>query len=218
MEEPSRADLVARLAGLIAPSRVLRVALDGPDAAGKTRLAAELARALNRPAVVATIDGFHRPREDRYRRGSLSPEGYYRDAYDLDAVVAELLNPLGPHGDRRYRTAVFDHRTDTAQDLPVRDAPEDAVLLVDGVFLLRPELRGHWDLSIVVDVTPGEALRRALDRDLELFGSAEVVRERYERRYFPAQRLYRAEADPLGRADVVVGNDDPERPRIRKWP
>ena len=30
------------------------------------------------------------------------------------------------------------------------------------------------------------------------------VRERYERRYFPGQRVYLAEVDPRGRADIVV--------------
>lgn len=218
-----RATLVDRLAELIAtrsPSRFLRVALDGPDAAGKTTLATELARALAdvRPVVVASVDGFHRPREIRYRRGSLSPQGYYEDAYDYDAFVAGLLRPFGPAGDGRYRTASFDFRTDSPQRQPFQQAAEGSALIVDGVFLLRPRLREHWDLTVLVDVTPDEALRRALDRDLELFGSAEIVRERYGRRYFPAQRLYRDEASPQVNADVVIDNDDPARPRVLRWP
>lgn len=219
----SRATLVDRLAELIAnhsPSRFLRVALDGPDAAGKTTLAAELAGALAdvRPVVIASVDGFHQPREVRYRRGSLSPEGYYEDAYDYDAFATALLQPFGPDGDGRYRTASFDFRTDSPQGQPFQQAADGSALIVDGVFLLRPRLREHWDLTVLVDVTPDEALRRALVRDVELFGSADVVRERYDGRYFPAQRLYREEASPQLNADVVIDNDDPARPRILKWP
>jgi uridine kinase len=219
----SRDTLVARLVGLIAarrPAHVLRVAIDGPDAAGKSTLAAELARGLAgvRDTIQASVDGFHRPRDVRRRRGSLSPEGYYEDSFDHDAVVACLLEPLGPGGSRRYRTAVFDHRTDAVLDQPVQPAADGAVLLFDGVFLLRPQLRDFWDLSIFVEVSPDEALRRALVRDLVLFGDADAVRERYRLRYLPGQELYRAAASPTGQADVVIDNDDPTRPRLLTWP
>jgi len=49
----------------------VRTAIDGPDAAGKTTLADELAVALRergRDVIRASIDGFHRPRRERYRR------------------------------------------------------------------------------------------------------------------------------------------------------
>jgi uridine kinase len=222
-EAVSRASLVERLAGLISarrPPHVLRVAVDGPDAAGKTTLAADLARcrAGAREPLVASVDGFHRPRSARYRRGSMSAEGYYEDAFDYDALLDSLLRPLGPGGDGRYRTAVFDHRADVPDDRPAVRAGAGAVLLLDGVFLLRPRLADVWDLSIFVDVSPDEAVRRAVIRDVGLFGGADAVRERYRRRYLPAQRLYRAEASPTTRADVVIDNDDPERPRLIRCP
>jgi uridine kinase len=187
--------MIDALAHLVAAPQVTRVAIDGPDAAGKTTLAGRLARALAgvRPVVQAGIDGFHQPREVRHRRGSLSPEGYYWDSFDYAAVRAQVLEP-------------FEH------------AEPGAVLLFEGVFLLRPELRDHWDLSVFVDVSPAESLRRALTRDLELFGDEATVRERYEKRYFPGQRLYRAAASPETAADVVIDNDDPARPRVLKWP
>jgi len=193
----SRAAVITALAGLISPARVLRVAVDGPDTAGKSTLAAELARALAgvREVIVASVDGFHNPRSVRYRRGSLSAEGYYEDAFDYDAV----------------ETSVLRHQ-------PERQAAEGVVLLFEGVFLLRPRLRDLWDLSIFLDVSPDEVLRRALVRDVELFGSPDTVRERYRLRYLPAQQLYRAEASPTRRADVVIDNNDPARPRVLKWP
>jgi uridine kinase len=215
----SRAALVARLVEFISARRAaqpLRVAIDGPDAAGKSTLAAELAAVLA-GAIVVSIDGFHRPSGVRRRRGSLSAEGYYEDAYDYDAVVESVLAPLGPGGSRRYRTAVFDLRTDAAVDRPELLAADGAVLLFEGVFLLRRRLRDHWDLSVFVDVSPDEALRRALVRDVDLFGDPDLIRERYRLRYQPAQRLYRADADPIAHADVVIDNDDPSRPRVKKW-
>ena len=37
-----------------------------------------------------------------------------------------MLEPLGPAGDRRYRTSVIDLQTDTATDEPAQTAPADA--------------------------------------------------------------------------------------------
>lgn len=210
--------VVDRLADLVASrprGRIIRVAVDGPDAAGKTTLADSLASTLEargRPVVRVGIDGFQRPRAERYRRGPLSPLGYFMDAFDYAALRAAVLDPLGPGGDGRYRAAVFDYRSDTPLAEPARQAPLGAVLVVDGVFLLRDELRDAWDLSVHLDVTPDESLRRALDRDLPLFGSADVIEERYRRRYLPAQELYRRTARPLEAATVVIDNEDPDHP------
>src|SRR5262245_44831250 len=98
-ESPIRAALLARLADLVAAVRVphtVRVAIDGVDAAGKTTLAGELDPLLverGRPVIRASVDGFHRPRSERHRLGPTSPEGYYRDAFDYDALRRELLDP-----------------------------------------------------------------------------------------------------------------------------
>lgn len=216
-------ELVRRLATHLASRRApatVRVAVDGPDAAGKTTLADELARALSglrRPAIRLSIDGFHRPEKERRRRGSLSPEGYFLDSFDYDALRRLALDPLGPGGDGRYRRAIFDFRRDAIRDEPGELAPPRAVLVFDGVFLLRDELRGCWEFTIFVDVSPEESLRRALARDRQLFGSEEAIRERYLRRYLPGQELYRSVAHPEDLADVVVDNRNPEMPTVLKW-
>jgi uridine kinase len=205
---------MGEILGLPRPHPV-RIAVDGPDAAGKTTLADELAerlRARGRHVVRAGVDGFHRPRAERYRRGRDSAVGCYEDTYDLDALRRVLLDPLGPRGDRRYRVEVFDHTTDAPVSAPLLRAPTDAVVLVDGVFLQRPELDGCWDLRIYVAVADDEILRRAGWRDAAALGSIDEVLRRYRRRYLPAQRLYRKRADPLGHADIVVYNDDPAAP------
>ena len=91
-------------------------------------------------------------------------------------------------------------------------APADAVLLLDGVFLLRPELIGRWDLSIFVSAAFEQTLDRARTRDLARLGSAAEVERRFRTRYIPAQKLYFATARPADHADIIVHNDEPRRP------
>jgi len=201
----------------VARPHPVRVGIDGPDAAGKTILADELALPLRdrREVIRASIDGFHRPQAQRFRRGPDSPEGYYEDCFDFPALRASLLDPLGPRGNREYCRSVFDLQADRPRIEASMVAAEDAVLLFDGVFLTRPELQDAWDFRIFVSVDLEEALHRAIRRDAALLGSPEAVVRRYRTRYMPGQRLYLAAARPEWTADAVVYNDDPVRPSLR---
>jgi uridine kinase len=196
----------------------LRVAIDGPDGAGKTTLGDELARQLagKRPVIRAGIDDFHNPREIRYRRGPDSPEGYFLDLFDYDALRGLLLEPLGPGGSRRYRRALFDYRVDEKVAAPEEEAAPDSILLFDGVFLLRPELRSLWDYSIFVQADFDETLRRAEERDRELMRGVETVRGRYRKRYIPGQELYFSRCAPQEIAEVVVDNTDVNEPKLKR--
>ncbi|MEU8080063.1 uridylate kinase [Catellatospora citrea] len=218
--------LVGQVAGVVAGlcayrERVL-VGIDGPDAAGKTTLADSLARRLRNtlPAgtgvLRASIDGFHRPREQRLARGELSAEGCYHDTFDHPALLEHCLLPFA-RGAAAIGTARHDHRADA--DRPESTAvPARAVLVFDGVFLLREQLRACWTLTVHLRVSPAETLRRALVRDRALFGSEAAVRRRYEARYLPAQQLYRDDADPEAAADVLIDNERPDVPVLLRLP
>ena len=204
-------DLAARISRIERPHPI-RVAIDGVECAGKTTLADELRaplETLGRPVIRSSIDNFHNPAAIRYERGRSSSEGYSRDSFDIDRLRAELLDPLGPGGSRTFRHAIFDYRTDSEVDVPAASAPPKAVLLFDGIFLQRPELRSVWDYSIFVKVDFGETMRRAEQRDAHYLGAPDDVRRLYETRYVPTQERYLAECDPERLASVVVDNNAP---------
>src|SRR3546814_17844780 len=89
--------------------------------------------------------------------------------------------------------------------------PERGILIVDGVFLQRPELIDRWDLTVYLDAPPEVTVARMATRD----GTPEDPEHPDKRRYLLAQERYRPSCDPLGSDSVVVGNADWTRPVIR---
>jgi uridine kinase len=195
----------------------LRVGIDGIDAAGKTCLANALAAELGRQGAAvlrASIDSFHNPREIRYQRGQLSPEGYYYDSFNYELLKESLLTPLGPGGNRRCRLRAFDFRTDQAIQADELLATEESILVFEGVFLFRPEIRHHWDLKIFVEIDFETSLKRALERDLYLFSGQDEIIKRYREKYIPGQKLYLESVHPQSLADMVIDNNDFTRLRV----
>lgn len=211
--------VAAAVPDAVAPARPVRVGVDGTDGAGKTTFADELAevlRATGRQVLRASVDGFHQPRVVRYRRGRASPEGFFHDSYDLDTLHAVLLEPLAPDhvGPRRVRTAVRDVATDTDPGTPWQVVDDATVLVVDGIFLQRDELRHVWDLAVWLEVPFAETYARMAVRD----GCPPDPDDPANTRYREGQRLYLAACAPRDRADVVVDNADVTRPRLLREP
>lgn len=210
-----RAQVLTELLGelqRVRPGKRALVALDGFDGAGKSHLAGELvALAGNdlRPIISLSIDGFHHPRAQRLAAGSGS-EGFYRGSYRYDAFRACVVdavragNPVTP--------AVWDVAADRPVDVEPLVIPSDAIVLVDGIFLQRPELADAWDATVWVDApfevsVPRGNARFPGDHDNDPSTPA-------NQRYVGGQRLYLAEADPRTRSTWVLDNTDLERPAL----
>ncbi|WP_328187675.1 hypothetical protein [Marinobacter sp. OP 3.4] len=192
---------------------VTRVAIDGVDGAGKTMFGDELGRtleALGATVIRASVDGFHHPRAVRYRRGRYSPEGFYRDSYDYAMLKQVLLDPLSPGGSGQYVSAVFDHRSDAPIHPGTRQADVGDILIFDGIFAHRPELRGYWDLSVFLEVSFETSIRRLGARD----GTPMDPLAPLNRRYIEGQQLYLQECGPANHATVVVDNNELASPCI----
>ena len=216
----SRAGVIATVCDAILAlkgGRPAAVAIDGLDAAGKTTFADALVAPLEtRGAVVvrASVDDFEHPRARRRARGRFSAKGYYRDSFDYEALKALLLDPLASGASPALvRTRAFDLAADRPVAVRPVAVPARGIVLVDGVFLLRPELADCWDLAIHLDVTEEESMRRALMR---AGGDSLELRRLHEARYLAGHRLYCDEADPHARANMVIDNNDWRAPAILK--
>ena len=208
--KPAKKDVLDALAveiGSLYRSGRVVIAVDGMDGSGKTHFAADLALALTtagHPVFQASIDDFYRSRAERHARGADSAEGYYRDSFDYSTFRRILIEPFRMGGSTAFVTAAFDFRRDSPIPAKWRSGPRDAILIVDGIFLNRPELSGLWNYSIWLDVDRDTVEERLRHRD----GAAP-----HPERYREGQKMYIAEASPRTAASAIIDNSDWEQPR-----
>lgn len=192
------------------------LAVDGLDGAGKGDFADGLAAVFAEQDIAAfraSVDGFHKPRAERYARGHASAEGFYHDSYDYETMRRVLIDPFRDGAQTSATTGFQLAAWDADRDAPALSrwvtAPADAVLVVDGIFLLRPELRDLWDVSIWLDVSFERAFARLAARHgIDPNPDADT-----NARYRHGQELYAREAQPVAAASIVVENLDPAHPR-----
>jgi uridine kinase len=207
---PQKKDVIAALAADIlhnySRGRVI-VAIDGLDGAGKTRFADALAAELSvghRAVFRASIDDFHRPRAERYARGADSPEGFYKDSFNYETFKRVLVEPFRIGRIGSFVLQAFDLKSDKPFEPKWSSGPDDAILIVDGIFLNRPELKGLWNFSVWLEADRKIAEARMLERD----GATANPK-----RYSDGQKLYLKEAKPKTAATAIIDNNDYDHPR-----
>ena len=207
---PERKDTLTALAGEILHNygrgRVI-VAIDGLAGSGTGAFADDLAEALHtkgHAAFRASMADFQRPRAERERRGAYSAEGFYRESFDYSVFRRVLVEPFRLGGSTAFVTAAFDASRDAQVESKWTSGPADAILIVDGLFLNRPEISGVWNFSLWLDAPAAEAEARAAEAEP---GDAAAARRT------GGQELYRAQAHPRRTATAIVDNTDVEHPR-----
>lgn len=186
--------------------------IDGASGSGKTRFADDLAAAFRRAGFEvfrASLDDFHRPRALRYTRGRYSPDGYYEDSFDYSVFRRVLIEPFLMGGSTGFVLAAFDLDRDVPIEPVWVTAPADAILIVEGVFVNRPVLRGIWHFTIWLETDEMTRHERMVSRD----GADPDPGTPHAMRYSGAQELYFAEGDPRTAASVIVDNADFDHPR-----
>lgn len=164
------------------------VAVTGPAGADAAGLADDLRDVLqerDRRVFRASMSGFHRSRDAQAAFGADTPERYVRFGYDESALLRSLIEPFRMGGSTAFVTRVLDPARDAWVEPKWITGPEDAILILDGRFVLRERLARLWDFGIAIDGEPTD----------------------------PADVIAYAELDPRTGADLLVDLTDPELPR-----
>ena len=129
-------------------------------------------------------DDFYGPEERDWR--SWTPRQGYERYFNPQRVEHQLLRPLRAGQPGRFQR--YDWDTNTLDGF-VTVEPR-GIVLAEGVYLLRRELRSYWDLSIYVD-TPRELrqarLRARGENDQGWIARWTAAEDYYEQVEAPAQ-------------------------------
>jgi uridine kinase len=187
--------------------RALLVALSGIDGSGKGYLSSQIAdrlTALSIRTALLHLDGWLNLPPVRF--GKERPgEHFYEHAFRFEEMFARLVLPL-----RQTRSihlvADFTEETAIAYRPHTYQFEDIEVILLEGIFLLKPAFRNHYDLTVWIDCTFETALERALQRGQEDLPESETI-QAYQTIFFPAQRVHFDRDNPRAAAELIVIND-----------
>jgi uridine kinase len=132
----------------------------------------------------------------------------------MAALRRLLLDPCGAGGSRQVAVRSFDLLRDRSVTPVFEAVAEDAMVVIDGSFLLKPEREDAWDVLIYLKASAAETRRRGIARDVGALGDEMLVTRLYDLRYEPAFVRYERECRPKERADLVIEHEDPAAPRL----
>jgi uridine kinase len=171
------------------------VAIDGTSGSGGRQFADDLAAAMRlggRKVFRASLADFHRPRSAWENRNPESADAFYAETFDYSVLRRVLIDPFRASGSTGFVLAAYDARREAAIQPRWMTAGSDAVLVIDGAFLNRPELAGLWNYSIWVETPLPE--------------NADDVRTE-------ADALYVDRVRPRTVAASIIDNRDVDHPR-----
>jgi uridine kinase len=178
-----------RLLGLPRRRETLLVGIDGCGGAGKSTLARALAATVP-AATVVEFDDFYRPSDERRARR----DGEVGGDFDWRRVRDQILVPLADDRSARYQ------RYDWGEDRLAEwhQIQPGGVVIVEGNYSTRSELRDFYDFTIWVDAPRELRLERGLAR------GGENTRRRWLEDWMPEEERYLAAESPQTRVDMVI--------------
>jgi uridine kinase len=186
---------------LLASIRVARVgrtmlvgAIDGGAGAGKSTLAKGVRDRLGGVCILRA-DHFFRPLNE-YPAARLSPVEAYQLYFQWERMRDEALLPLRHSQVARYQR--YDWETDGLNQWVLVEPNE--VILIEGVYSTRPELRPLIDIAIFVDTPRDERRKRMLARG----HLNNDIRNDWLVPWMAAEDWYFTNVRPVEHADLVV--------------
>jgi uridine kinase len=176
------------------------IGIDGTGGSGKSSLARELAAALAGPDGSTTVsvvqgDDFYREM-DPEERLKLTPAEGYELYFDWERLREEVLAPLTSGNAATYRR--YDWPSGRIAPGEQHHVPHEGFVIVEGMYVVRPELEGYYDLTVFVDTPFDLAMSRMVARGHD-HGPGD-----WNQRWQASDKYYFAATQPWSRLDIVV--------------
>ena len=187
------------------PKYTFIVGIDGLGGAGKSTISESICDLLcseKYNVTILHIDDFIHPRNIRYNDNYPEWECYYNLQWRYDYLKNDIIKPMKNGSDFIGDIELYDKDHDSyfSQNIYV---PNGSIVIIEGIFLQRQELKGIFDFMIYIDVPQEIRLDRVLERD-GYIGNKDQIKEKYDNRYFPAEHHYVNTCMPEANADYII--------------
>ncbi len=182
------------------------IGIDGLGGAGKSTISETICNELENSAIhtiLLHIDDFIHTKEIRYNSSYPEWQCYYELQWKYDYFI-DTVKKLKHGINNEHEIELYDKDNDSyfTKSYSVK---KRTVIVVEGIFLQREELQGIFDYMIYIDVPENVRMRRVLKRDTYIGNEQQIV-DKYENRYFPAERYYFKKYAPDHTANYVIHN------------
>ncbi|MCL2350731.1 MAG: (d)CMP kinase [Defluviitaleaceae bacterium] len=167
---------------------MILIAIDGDAAAGKSTLAAKLAKEHN--CTVVHMDHFFLPPALRTDERLAEPGGNV----DYERFKTEVLEPLQAGKPFSYRPFCC-QKWDFADEISITPS---AITIVEGAYALHPTLAHAYHVKMFVKIDPKEQMRRILARN------GEIMAEKFQNIWIPMEKRYQEAFDIEAGCGIII--------------
>lgn len=178
------------------PEERLILGIDGLSRSGKTtisRLAGGYLKERGIPYCLIHLDDLIVEKKRRYGTGLEEWQEYYFKQWEIGALAETLFSKL-KNADE-VLLGFYEPEADRRTTKRIR-LPKKGIILVEGVFLQRPEWRPHMDKVVYIDCPREQRFERESP-------ATKKEMEKFRHRYWKAEMYYEKAVMPIKHADLT---------------
>lgn len=183
-------DLAIFLEKKLKEKGIMLIAIDGPGGSGKSFFTDNLRKYFSNCQIIHFDDFYHEKNSSHHNKPKIG------SSFDWKRLEKEVLTPLKKGSIAYYQK--YDWIKDEVGGK--HEVRPEGIILIEGIYSYRKEIRHYYDLSIWIEVDYELRLNRGIERD------GEDMKHRWTDEWMPKESEYiKSEFhSPREKADIVI--------------